>query len=169
MNLIVYYSRKGENYWKGTIRDLPKGNTEIAAEFIQRAVGGDLFEVETVKEYPKDYYACTDEAQRELREKARPALRAFPENIGQYDTVFVGYPNWWGTMPMPMFTFLEHFRWAGKRVIPFCTNEGSGMGSSERDLAKVCAGATIARGLSIRGTEVAQAEDKIALWAKQSI
>ena len=77
MNLIVYYSRKGENYWKGTIRDLPKGNTEIAAEFIQRAVGGDLFEVETVKEYPKDYYACTDEAQRELREKARPALRAF--------------------------------------------------------------------------------------------
>lgn len=169
MNLIVYYSRKGENYWNGTIRDLPKGNTEIAAEYIQRAVGGDLFEVETEKEYPKDYYACTDEAQRELRERARPALKAFPADIGKYDAVFVCYPNWWGTMPMPMFTFLEHFHWAGKKVIPLCTNEGSGMGSSERDLAKACAGATVMRGLSVRGAETAQSEGKIADWAKKSV
>lgn len=169
MNLIVYYSRKGENYWNGTIRDLPKGNTEIAAEYIQRAVGGDLFEVETEKEYPKDYYACTDEAQRELRERARPALKKFPESIDQYDAVFVCYPNWWGTMPMPMFTFLEHFGWSGKKVIPLCTNEGSGMGSSERDLAKICAGAKIERGLSVRGTETAQSEKKIADWAKKSV
>lgn len=169
MNLIVYYSRKGENYWNGTIRDLPKGNTEIAAEYIQRAVGGDLFEVETEKEYPKDYYACTDEAQRELRERARPALKKFPESIDQYDAVFVCYPNWWGTMPMPMFTFLEHFGWSGKKVIPLCTNEGSGMGSSERDLAKICAGAKIVRGLSVRGTETAQSEKKIADWAKKSV
>ena len=169
MNLIVYYSRKGENYWNGTIRDLPKGNTEIAAEYIQRAVGGDLFEVETEKEYPKDYYACTDEAQRELRERARPALKKFPESIDQYDAVFVCYPNWWGTMPMPMFTFLEHFGWSGKKVIPLCTNEGSGMGSSERDLAKICAGAKIEQGLSVRGTETAQSEKKIADWAKKSV
>ena len=97
--LIIYYSRKGENYWNGTIKNLAKGNTEIAAEFIKNAVGGDLFEVQTVREYAKDYYACIDEAQRELRARARPPIKAFPEDIDRYDNIFIGYPNWWGTMP----------------------------------------------------------------------
>mgnify|MGYP005785687141 FL=1 len=167
--LIIYYSRKGENYWNGTIKNLAKGNTEIAAEFIKNAVGGELFEVQTVKEYAKDYYACIDEAQRELRARARPPIKAFPENIDRYDNIFIGYPNWWGTMPMAMFTLLEHFDWAGRKIIPFCTNEGSGMGSSERDLAKACPGATIARGLSIHGAETLQSEKKIADWAKKSM
>lgn len=167
--LIIYYSRKGENYWNGTIKNLAKGNTEIAAEFIKNAVGGDLFEVQTVREYAKDYYACIDEAQRELRARARPPIKAFPEDIDRYDNIFIGYPNWWGTMPMAMFTLLEHFDWAGRKIIPFCTNEGSGMGSSERDLAKACPGATIARGLSIHGAETLQSEKKIADWAKKSM
>lgn len=158
--LIIYYSRKGENYWNGTIKNLAKGNTEIAAEFIKNAVGGELFEVQTVKEYAKDYYACIDEAKRELRARARPPIKAFPEDIDRYDNIFIGYPNWWGTMPMAMFTLLEHFDWAGRKIIPFCTNEGSGMGSSERDLAKACPGATIARGLSIHGAETLQSEKK---------
>ena len=168
-NLIVYYSRRGENYWNGTIKNLSKGNTEIAAGFIQKAVGGDLFEVQTVKEYAKDYYACIEEAKRELREGARPALKVFPENIGAYDHVFIGYPNWWGTMPMAMFTFLERFDWTGKTVHPFCTNEGSGMGVSERDLKKVCRGALVRGGLSVHGAETAQSEGKIAAWAKKSM
>lgn len=168
-NLIIYYSRKGENYWNGTIKNLAKGNTRIAAEFIQKAVGGDLFEVETVKQYAKDYYACIDEAQKELRAGVRPELKAYPENIEGYDNIFLGYPNWWGTMPMAMYTLLEHFDWTGKKIIPFCTNEGSGMGSSERDLAKVCKGATIARGLSVHGAETAQSERKIADWAKKNV
>lgn len=167
--LIIYYSRRGENYWNGTIKNLAKGNTEIAAEFIKNAVGGDLFEVQTVREYAKDYYACIDEAQRELRARARPPIKAFPEDIDRYDNIFIGYPNWWGTMPMAMFTLLEHFDWAGRKIIPFCTNEGSGMGSSERDLAKACPGATIARGLSIHGAETLQSEKKIADWAKKSM
>lgn len=167
--LIIYYSRKGENYWNGTIKNLAKGNTEIAAEFIKNAVGGDLFEVQTVREYAKDYYACIDEAQRELRARARPPIKAFPEDIDRYDNIFIGYPNWWGTMPMAMFTLLEHFDWAGRKIIPFCTNEGSGMGSSERDLAKACPGATIARGLSIHGAETLRSEKKIADWAKKSM
>ena len=108
-NLIVYYSRKGENYWNGSIKNLTKGNTAIAAEYIHKAVGRDLFEVETVKEYAKDYYACIEEAQKELHANARPALKAYPDSIDGYDTVFIGYPNWWGTMPMAMCTFLEHF------------------------------------------------------------
>lgn len=167
--LIIYYSRRGENYWNGTIKNLAKGNTEIAAEFIKNAVGGELFEVQTVKEYAKDYYACIDEAQRELRARARPPIKAFPEDIDRYDNIFIGYPNWWGTMPMAMFTLLEHFDWAGRKIIPFCTNEGSGMGSSERDLAKACPGATIARGLSIHGAETLRSEKKIADWAKKSM
>ena len=167
--LIIYYSRKDENYWNGTIKNLAKGNTEIAAEFIKNAVGGDLFEVQTVKEYAKDYYACIDEAKRELRARARPPIKAFPEDIDRYDNIFIGYPNWWGPMPMAMFTLLEHFDWAGRKIIPFCTNEGSGMGSSERDLAKACPGATIARGLSIHGAETLQSEKKIADWAKKSM
>ena len=101
--LIVYYSRKGENYWNGSIKNLKKGNTEIVAEFIQKAVGGDLFEVETVKSYADDYYKCIDEAQKELREHARPELKSTVA-FDKYDTIFVGYPNWWGTMPMAMFT-----------------------------------------------------------------
>lgn len=167
--LIIYYSRRGENYWNGTIKNLAKGNTEIAAEFIKNAVGGELFEVQTVKEYAKDYYACIDEAKRELRARARPPIKAFPEDIDRYDNIFIGYPNWWGTMPMAMFTLLEHFDWAGRKIIPFCTNEGSGMGSSERDLAKACPGATIARGLSIHGAETLRSEKKIADWAKKSM
>ena len=167
--LIIYYSRRGENYWNGTIKNLAKGNTEIAAEFIKNAVGGDLFEVQTVREYAKDYYACIDEAQRELRARARPPIKAFPEDIDRYDNIFIGYPNWWGTMPMAMFTLLEHFDWAGRKIIPFCTNEGSGMGSSERDLARACPGATMARGLSIHGAETRRSEKKIADWAKKSM
>ncbi len=95
--------------------------------------------------------------------------KAFPENFDDYDTVFVGYPNWWGTLPMCMFTLLEKLDTAGKTIIPFCTNEGSGMGSSERDLKKLCGGANIKKGLSIHGAETEQSEKKIAEWAKRSL
>lgn len=164
--LIVYYSRKGENYWGGEIRRLEKGNTEIVAEMIQEAVGGDLFEIDTVKPYSADYTTCTQEAQQELRADARPELKEYLDDLEGYDTIFVGYPNWWGTMPMAMFTFLEHYDLTGKRILPFCTNEGSGMGSSESDLRKLCTGAVVERGLAIRGTEAAKSEKKVSAWAK---
>ena len=164
--LIVYYSRKGQNYWAGSIRDLPKGNTEIVAEMIQKAVGGDLFEVDTVKPYSADYTTCTQEAQAELKASARPELKEYLDSLDGYDAIFVGYPNWWGTMPMAMFTFLERYDLSGKRIIPFCTNEGSGLGGSERDLKKVCTGATVERGLSVRGCEAAKSEKKVSDWAK---
>ena len=167
--LTVYYSRKGENYVNGSIKNITKGNTERVAEFIQKAVGGDLFEVQTVHEYDKDYYKCIDEAKKELREKARPEIKGYPENFESYDTIFVGYPNWWGTMPMCMFTLLEHFDLSGKTIIPFCTNEGSGMGVSERDLKNLCHNATVKSGLSIHGAESEQSEVKVSAWAKALI
>ncbi len=167
--LTVYYSRKGENYWNGSLKHIDKGNTERVAEFIQKAVGGDLFEVDTVKPYSESYMTCIDEAKKELREKARPEIKAYPNNFESYDTLFVGYPNWWGTMPMCMFTLLEHFDLSGKTIIPFCTNEGSGMGVSERDLKSICKNATVKGGLSIHGAESEQSEAKVSAWAKVAI
>ncbi len=165
--LTIYYSRKGQNYFNGTIRDLEKGNTERVAEFIQEAVGGDIFEVETVKAYPFDYTACTKEAQEEKKKNVRVAVKYFMDDLEKYDTIFVGYPNWWGTMPMVMFTFLEHYDLTGKTIIPFCTNEGSGMGTSERDLKTICKGADLKRGLAIHGSESARSENTVKAWAKK--
>ncbi len=165
--LTVYYSRKGENYFGGSIRSIEKGNTERVAEFIQKAVGGDLFELETVREYAKDYHECTNEAAQEKKSNARPALKKLPESIDEYDVIFLGFPNWWGTAPMPVFTFLDAFDLSGKKIAPFCTNEGSGMGSSENDIRKECPGANVVSGLSIRGSDAGKSETKAAAWAKQ--
>ncbi len=165
-NLIAYYSRTGENYVNGGIRSLRKGNTERVAEFVQEAVGGDLFEIEAADAYPADYYECIDVAKRELQAKARPELARDLDSLDGYDTVFLGYPNWWGTAPMAVFTFLEGHDLSGKRIVPFCTNEGSGMGVSERDLKRVCKGATVERGLSIHGAEAADSRQTAAAWAK---
>lgn len=167
--LIIYYSRKGENYWNGSIKNLPKGNTEIVAEMIAEMTGGDLFEVDTVKTYAKDYYECIEDAKAELREGARPELKKYMDSLDDYDTIFVGYPNWWGTMPMAMYTFLEHYDLSGKRILPFCTNEGSGMGSSERDLKNTCKGAVVESGLSVHGAEAANSRGKVEKWVKKLV
>ena len=167
--MIVYYSRTGENYWNGSIKNLEKGNTETVAEMVADMTGGDLFEVETVKTYPEDYYQCIDEAKAELQREDRPEVKAYADDLEDYDTIYVGYPNWWGTMPMVMFTFLEHYDLSGKRIIPFCTNEGSGMGGSERDLKKICKGAKVEKGLSIHGAEAAQSRSKVEAWVRKMV
>ena len=148
-NVIIYYSRKGENYWNGGIKNIAKGNTEIVAEFIKKAVGGDLFEVETVKEYAADYYACIDEAKKELHEQARPELKKYLDSIDGYDNIFICGPCWWGTFPMAMFTQLEKLDFAGKKVMAVMTHEGSGLGSCERDLKKICKGAVFGKGKTV--------------------
>lgn len=168
-NLIIYYSRKGENYWNGSIKNLAKGNTEIVAEFIQDAVGGDLFEVDTVEPYAADYDTCTDQAKAELREGARPELREYLDSIDEYDTVFVCGPCWWGTYPMAVFSQLERLDWSGKKVLAVMTHEGSGLGSCERDLKKICAGASFGRGLAVRGADASRSQAEVAAWAKKSV
>lgn len=167
--LIAYYSRKGQNYVNGSIKNLAKGNTERVAEFIQQAVGGDLFEIQTVKEYAVDYTRCTEEAKEELRAKARPELKEYLDSLDSYDTIFLGYPNWWGTMPMACYTFLDNYDLSGKTIIPFCTHEGSGMGGSEREIKKTCPEAVLNKGLPIHGAEAAESEAEVAAWAKASI
>jgi flavodoxin len=162
--LIAYYSRKGQNYVGGRIVNLPIGNTEVAAKMAQELTGGDLFEIRPVKTYPDDYTEATEVAQHELRKNARPVLVAQVDNMDQYDIIILGYPNWWGTMPMAVFTFLEFYNFSGKTIIPFCTNEGSGMGSSERDIKKLCPNAKVEKGLAIRGGSVNNAANAIKSW-----
>jgi flavodoxin len=168
-NLIIYYSRKGENYVNGEIQNLSKGNTEIVAEFIQDAVGGDLFEVDTVEQYADDYYGCTDEAKKELHEGARPELREYLDSIDEYDNIFVCGPCWWGTFPMAIFSQLERLDFTGKKVMAVMTHEGSGLGSCERDLRKICTGATFGKGLAVHGAEAAKSQNTVSAWAKQVV
>ena len=162
--LVAYYSRKGQNYVSGKIVDLKVGNAEVVAKMIQKKTGGDLFPIESVTAYPKDYTETTDVARNELRAKARPKLTGRVENMKAYDVIFLGYPNWWGTMPMPVYTFLESYDYSGKTIVPFCTHEGSGMGHSEKDIAKACPKSTVLEGLAIHGTSASSAESKVSSW-----
>ena len=165
--LVAFFSRTGENYAVGHIE---QGNTHIVAEMIASATGGTIFRIEPATPYPDDYRACTEIAQREKRSKARPAL------VGEiaaeeYDVIFLGYPNWWGDLPMPVYTFLERHDWQGKVVIPFCTHEGSGLSDTENRLRAACRGASVLNGLAVRGA-VAQNERETARkqvleWLKQ--
>ena len=115
----------------GRIVDLKKGNTEICAEFIQKAVGGDLFEVETVNDYSVNYHKCTEEASKELKENTRPELKKYLEDISEYDNIFVCGPCWWGTYPAAVFTQLERLDFTGKKVMALMTHEGSGLGKEK--------------------------------------
>lgn len=167
--LVIYYSRKGQNYVNGGIRDLKKGNTEIAAEFIQKASGADLFEVDTVSAYAEDYTACTKEAQAELKAGARPVLKEYLDDISSYDNIVVAGPCWWGTYPMAVFSLLERLDFSGKNVYPLMTHEGSGLGSSARDLKRICKGALIGEGLAIHGADVAASESAVTSWVKRNL
>ena len=145
--LVAYFSRTGENYSVGTIT---KGNTQIVAEMIARETGGDLFHIEPVVAYPVNYDDCVNLAKQELNSKARPAVKG-DVRTEDYDVIFIGYPNWWGDMPMSVYTFLEKHNWQGKAIIPFCTHEGSGLGSTASKLRSACQGATMLKGLAVYG------------------
>ena len=164
--LVVYFSHKGENYSKGKIVNLKKGNTEIATEIISSIIETDIFEIVADKKYPIKYDDCIEIAKKELRENSRPKLKD-DIDIKEYDIIFVGYPNWWGTMPMLVWTFLEEKDFTNKKVLPFCTHEGSGLGKSESDIKKLTGGAEVLKGLAINGSEVNSSEEKIKKWLEE--
>lgn len=145
--LVAFFSRAGENYAVGNIT---KGNTHIIAEMIAETTSGEEFRIEPLTPYPDEYKACVDLAKQELNAKARPEIRD-DIRVEDYDVIFIGYPNWWGDMPMPVYTFIEKHNWQGKTVIPFCTHEGSGLGGTAAKLAQACVGATVLNGLAVRG------------------
>lgn len=162
--IIVYFSRKDENYVNGTIKKLDIGNTQVAAEFLQELTGAKLFKLEPIQKYSKNYNECIAQAQADQQRNARPELKRYPEEMEQYDTVYLGYPNYWGTMPMAVFTFLEHFDFTGKTIAPFCTHEGSGMGHSVEDIKKSCPSAKVKQGLALHGASIHYAKPEIERW-----
>lgn len=163
-SLVIYFSHTGENYMSDGIRNIDKGNTEVIAEMIKDIVGADLFKVEPVNEYPYNYNECCNVAKKELQNKERPELKRELDNIDEYEVIYIGYPIWWGTMPMPLFTQLEKLNFEGKIVKPFGTHEGSRMGSSEKDIKEICIGAKVLEGLPIQGSTVNNAKSIVENW-----
>lgn len=166
--LIAYFSHEGEAYAAGTIVTLKIGNTRVAAEMMAEMTGADLHRIETVHPYPFSHMETVEIAQKEQKQNARPELQPADLDMASYDTIILGYPNWWGTMPMPVFTFLEQYDLRGKTILPFCTHEGSGMGHSEADIKALCADANVGKGLAITGNKVNQAKKDIENWLKKA-
>ena len=162
--LIAFYSRADENYFGGAMRYVKVGNTEIVCDLMQELIEADRFKIEMKEPYSPVYMTCIDQAKEDLRAKNRPALVGFPDSIDAYDTIVLAYPNYWGTMPMAVVTFLEHFDFSGKTILPLCTNEGSGMGGSERDLKRYAPGAEVKKGLSVLGSAAAEAKGSLQRW-----
>ena len=155
--LIAFFSRADENYNVGTIE---KGNTQVLAEMIYHRVGGELYHIETVTPYPADYDSCTDIAKQEQNDNARPELSTTVADFDNYDVIFLGYPIWWGDMPMAVYTFLESYDFSGKTIIPFSTHEGSGIAGTDSNIADACSDATVLDYLSMKGSTAQDSRDE---------
>ena len=143
------------------------GNVEYMAQTIQQAVGGDLLRIETVEEYPLEHEALVDFAAEEQEAGARPALATQIENLEQYDTIFLGYPNWWGDMPQALYTFLESYDLSGKTIIPFCPHGGSGFSRTQSTIAELQPNATVREdGLTLSRNDVADSAEQVTAWAQ---
>jgi len=165
--LVAYFSRNGNNYVDGRIVNLPVGNTEVLAKMIQEITEGDLFRIVPVNSYPVDYTETTEVARKELRENARPKLSNRIENMDSYNVIFLGYPNWWGAIPMPVATFLSEYDFSGKTIAPFCTNEGSRLGRSLTNIIELCPQSTILNGLAVRGGDAKKAQNEVSEWLRE--
>ena len=143
------------------------GNMQYMAMTIQEAIGGELFRVETTEEYPLEHETLVNQAKEEQNEDARPELATHIENVEQYNIIFLGYPNWWGDMPQPLYTFLEEYDFSGKTIIPFNSHGGSGFSNTIEEIKKLQPNATVKDdGLSISRNDVADSEQEITDWAK---
>lgn len=162
--LIAYFSRTGENYFNGVIRDTKKGNTEILAEQIHEIIKSDIYKIEPLVPYSDNYRECCEQSRREKLEQERPPLRIDLPNASSYDTVFLGFPCWWGTVPMAVVTFLEANRINGKKIIPFVTHEGSGIEIILKDLKKICPNSEIYEPFECLGSNVSSEKEKIQEW-----
>lgn len=176
--LVVYFSRVGTSSFSkdvdvvtsASLRTGDKGligNTEVIADMVKEAVGGELFQIVTVKPYPGDYNETTDVALKEQKDGARPELATHIENMKDYDVILLGYPNWWGTLPMPVFTFLQEYDFSGKTIVPFVTHDGSALGKSVDDIKKLAPQSTVLKGLAIRYKDVENAQKDVSKWLRE--
>ena len=140
------------------------GNTEQVAQIIQQETGGDLFEIAPATPYTNDYNEFLNIAQQEQSDNARPELAGQVENWEQYDTIFVGYPNWWSDAPMAVYTFVESYDWSGKTLVPFNTSASGGFGRSLSGLEESAPGASILDGISFTERNLGDAQSEVAAW-----
>lgn len=159
--IVIFFSHAGENYSVGNIE---VGNTKIVADYITEVTGADQFEVVAVKSYDMPYNKLIDVAKKEQQAGEKPTFKGKIDNLADYDIVFVGTPIWWGTFPQVMFTFFDTYDLSGKKVYPFSTHEGSGLGSIVRDLRRIYPKADIQKGFSIYGHDVRTGKDKVTKW-----
>jgi flavodoxin len=185
--LIAYFTHEGNTVFDGNLSDIDavtsasvqrrgnsfppqvidgkhKGNTQIIAEYIAEHTGGTLFAIQIADKYPVDGYETLDVSQDELAANTRPELVTHVENIDVYETMYLGYPIWHGTMPMAVRSFLEEYDFSGKTIIPFCTHDGSGLGGSRRDITAACPGATVLDGLAVRYNKVRNTRRDVEAW-----
>ena len=166
-SLVVYFSRADENYGVGTITE---GNTAILAKMIASKTGSDIFEIVPEKAYPKNYRECTNVAKDEQRKNARPAYKGDIDTSG-YDTIYIGYPIWWGDLPMVCYTFLEKHDLSGKTIVPFCTHEGSGLSGTDGNIKKLYKNVTMKKALVMTGRTAqnnrSEAEKQVDGWLKK--
>ena len=164
----MYFSHTGEQYKVGTITE---GNTAIIAKMIASKTGSDMFEVVPEKAYPKKYKECIDVAKDEQRKNVRPAYKGEFDTSG-YDTVYIGWPVWWGDLPMVLYTFLESHDLNGKTIVPFTTHEGSGLANAASAMKKLYPKSDVKRGLAVYGhvaqNERAKAEKSVDEWLKKA-
>ena len=149
--------------WNGALT----GNTGVVADMIAQATGADLFSIRTVEQYPDTYDATLDQGQQEQSDGARPELATHLENLDSYDTIFLGFPNWWGDMPMAVYTFLDEVDLSGKTVIPFVTSGGSGFSNTISTIQQMEPQATVQEGLSISGSSATGAQQQVESWLSE--
>ncbi len=162
-SIVIYFSRADENYFGGEMRYVEKGNTEVIAEYIRDIVGADMFKVEPLNAYPRDYMECIEEAKVRTRNHNAPIKEKIPDLTG-YEVIYVGSPIYWGGMPEELFTALKGLDYTGKIIRPFTTHEGSGLSGVPRQLKEICSGAQIMDVLAILGSQVNNSKSEVENW-----
>lgn len=166
-SIVIYFSRAGQNYFQGSLKNIEIGNTEGIAKYIQEELGCDAFKLEPIQPYSSDYNECIEQAKEDLEREARPELKEYLDSLEEYDSIYLGFPNYWGTMPMCVCTFLDHYDLSNKKIYPFVTHEGSGFGRSLEDLKRMCPNSEIRNGLSILGSRVYDKKETVIQWVKE--
>ncbi len=161
--LVAFYSRADENYFGGSMKYIQIGNTEKAAKMIADMTGADLFKIEQKIPYAADYNTCIAQAKEDKQTGKRPEILNLPQDIDQYDEIYLGYPNYWGTMPMAVYTFLESYDLSGKTIVPFCTSQDNGIDVSMDYIRKNAKNAEVLEGHRIHNSDSAE----IKTWLKE--
>ena len=166
-SLIIYFSRADENYFGGEMKYIDKGNTEVIAEYIKEITNGDLFKVEPLNPYSKNYNECIEEAKVRTKEHNAPIKEEIP-NLSDYEVIYIGSPVYWGGMPEELFTALKNKNYTGKTIRPFVTHEGSGLSSIPSQLREICLGGEVLDGLAIVGSQVYNSKEIVENWINKN-